>query len=302
MLTQSQHKARSKGLGGSDAATVLGLSPWKSPSQLFLEKTGRVQAASLDDKEAVQWGNILEAPIAAEFAKRTGLKVRRDNRSLRHPDHPFMVGHIDRRIQGERQGLEIKAIGLRSAADWTDGVPPYYQAQVDHYLALTGFEGFHVAALVGGQQLKTYYIERNPSRIDYLIEREAAFWRHVETRTPPPPIDLADAVEYLKHITHADGMSVADAAALAAADALRELKAQLDALGLQKSALEDLLKATIADGEGLITPDGRPLATWKPQTTRRLDTSRLRADHPELYDEYSTETSSRVFRLGKSHA
>lgn len=61
---------RRKGIGGSDIATILGLNKWKSPLQLFLEKTGKVQAEDLSDKEVIYWGNVLEDVVAKEFEKK----------------------------------------------------------------------------------------------------------------------------------------------------------------------------------------------------------------------------------------
>ena len=87
---------RNKGIGGSDIATILGLSKWKSPLQLFLEKTGKVVAEDLSDKEVIYWGNVLEDVVAKEFERRTGKKVRKRNVMFCDDKYPYMRANVDR--------------------------------------------------------------------------------------------------------------------------------------------------------------------------------------------------------------
>lgn len=79
---------RRKGIGGSDVATILGLNKWKSPYQLWLEKTGQI-GLEHTESEPAYWGNVLEEVVAKEFQERTGKKVRRRNQVFEHPLHPF---------------------------------------------------------------------------------------------------------------------------------------------------------------------------------------------------------------------
>ena len=128
---------RNRGLGSSDAAAAIGLSPYKSPMELWLEKTGRKTPEDLSQSEPVFWGTTLEPILAKVYSERTENKVRRVNAVLQHPEHAFMLANLDRAI-GSDGVLEIKTAGHHSAPFWEDGVPEAYQCQVLHQLAVTG--------------------------------------------------------------------------------------------------------------------------------------------------------------------
>ena len=108
---------RALGIGSSDAAASVGLSPYKSQLSLWLEKTKRKAAVDLSDKESVIWGTVLEPVLAKVYAARTGRRVRRVNAVLQHPDYPFMLANLDREVVGKADCgiLEIKTAGYHSA-------------------------------------------------------------------------------------------------------------------------------------------------------------------------------------------
>ena len=109
---------RKLGLGSSDAAVAVGLSPYKCPLSLWLEKTGRKEPEDISHKEAVLWGIELEPVLAQVYAKRTGYRVRRVNAVLQHPEHLFMLANLDREVVGHPDGpgiLEIKTASYHSA-------------------------------------------------------------------------------------------------------------------------------------------------------------------------------------------
>ena len=91
---------RQQGIGSSDAAVAVGLSPYKSALSLWLEKTGRKQPEDLSAKEAVLWGTVLEPVLASVYAERTGRKVRRVNAVLQHPEYPYLLANLDREVIG----------------------------------------------------------------------------------------------------------------------------------------------------------------------------------------------------------
>jgi len=148
---------RKLGLGSSDAAVAVGLSPYKCPLSLWLEKTGRKEPDDISHKEAVLWGIELEPVLAQVYAKRTGNRVRRVNAVLQHPEHLFMLANLDREVVGHPDGpgiLEIKTASYHSAPQWEEGVPVAYQCQVLHQLAVTGHAWAEVAVLIGGQDFQ----------------------------------------------------------------------------------------------------------------------------------------------------
>lgn len=186
---------RGGGIGSSDAAASVGISPYKSPLELWLEKTGRQEAPDLAINEAVFWGATLEHIIATVYAERTGVKVRRLNAVLQHPSHPFMLANLDRVVQhpADSNGiLEVKTAGVNSARFWEEGVPDSYQCQVLHQLAVTGKEWCDVAVLIGGQDFRVYRIVRDEAKIADLIQREEKFW-HCVTADIPPEVDGSES-------------------------------------------------------------------------------------------------------------
>jgi putative phage-type endonuclease len=184
---------RQQGIGGSDAAAAIGLSRFKTPYQLYLEKRGELAAENLDDKEVIRFGNLMEEVIAREYARRNGVKVRRRNAILEHPKYPWMRANVDRLIEGQRIGLECKNVDAMAFrfGEWgepgTDEVPDEYLFQCVHYMAVLDYPEWHLAACVGGNKLKTYIVRRDPELEQMLIEQEHAFWTRVENDDQPAP-------------------------------------------------------------------------------------------------------------------
>lgn len=191
MLTQEQLAERFTGLGGTDAAPALGLSPFKSPLELFLEK--RERRASVAENEAMHWGKLLEPVIRDEYASRTKRIVRVQPATLRHPKYKFMIAHLDG-VTEDKRVFEAKT--ARHGEGWgiagTDEVPHHYLIQVQHYLAVTGYAVADVAVLIGGQDFRTYEVPADADLQQLVIEGEADFWSAVEKNEAPEPIFNAE--------------------------------------------------------------------------------------------------------------
>ncbi len=194
-LNAQQMAVRAQGIGGSDMAAVLGIDPYKTRYQLYLEKIGADLAPVADSLTTLR-GNLLEDPIAQLYIakKRTQgepIKLRRRNQTFRHPDYEFLLGHIDRDVVGERRGVEIKQVSWRMAREWgadgSDQVPDHYLVQINHYLLVTDYEAWELAAFIGGDELRIYHFERDPQWDSLIIQAGDDFWHnHVKPRTPPP--------------------------------------------------------------------------------------------------------------------
>lgn len=196
-------QARKLGIGGSDAGTILGVNPYKQPLQLYLEKRGEIEEDDIGDKEAVIVGHDLEDYVAQRYSQRTGLKVERYTGMLRHPNHAFMLGNVDRLVwqdgkrpqhKGEirtKHGLECKTALARFVdkslwgPDGTDEVPMTYLAQCQHYMAVTGAAQWDLAVLMAGPEFRVYTIMRDDDLIVRMIEQYKWFWQCVESGTPP---------------------------------------------------------------------------------------------------------------------
>ena len=282
---------RQKGIGSSDAAVAIGISPYKSPLALWLEKTNRQEPEDLSTKEAVFWGTTLEPILAEVYQERTGKKVRRVPQILQHPKEPYMLANLDRAIEGGGI-LEIKTAGLRSERQWEEGVPFAYQIQVLHQLAVTGKAWADVAVLMGGQEFRIYRVERDEARITALIDRERQFWHYVTNDTPPPVDGSESSHKALAALYPCDDAPVVDYSGEDESNALftHLLAARKDrqACEQKEALLEQQVKALIAEAHGAVFAGGK--AFWKQtKACHRLDVEKLTEDHPEMIQAYTLE-------------
>jgi len=297
-------RIRGGGIGSSDAAVAIGLSPYKSPLTLWLEKTQRKDAEDLSDKDAVIWGTVLEPVLASVYAARTKRPVRRVNAVLQHPEHSFMLANLDRETRDPHDGpgvLEIKTAGYHSAPQWEDGIPIAYQCQVLHQLAVTGHAWADVAVLIGGQDFRIYRVQRDDNKIADLIEREADFWQHVTLDSQPDPDGSEDAARSLQWLFPQDSGQTLD---LSESVEFNTLFAQLLSARQRKEAdeaeealIRQRIQSALGDATAALFQGGR--ITWK-KTKDRLapDLERLTQEHPEILQQYSKPvTGSRRFMV-----
>jgi len=269
---------RRTGLGGSDAAAALGLSPWQSTYDLWELKTGL--APPQLQTEPMLWGQLLEDVIRREYARRTGFEVRRVEGMLRHPENPWMFAHIDGLIAGAGNILEVKT--TRDGRDWgepdTDEIPRHYLIQVHHYLAVTGAEVCDVAVLIGGQDFRVYQVRQDAEITQRLIDSEADFWRRVVEADPPPPMTMQDAVRRWGRFD-ARGVVLAgeqERAAIAVLRKAHQLQAEIAAQ--EEDAKRLLMSAMGEHGASLVEPiSGELLATWKLDNGRKAYSVEARA-------------------------
>ena len=305
---------RQGGIGSSDAAAAVGLNPYKSPLQLWLEKTGRdVQVAGTDPRDDPQhessplyWGILLEPIVAAHYTRRTGHRVRRINAVLQHPDIPWMLANIDREVvcAPDVQLLECKTAGIQGSWLWRDGVPEYIQLQVQHQLAVTGKQAADVAVLLGGQELQIHRIYRDEALIDHLISLERVFWGYVE-RDQPPPADGSDSADQALRILYPrdNGATLDLRGDLVMSAVFADLLAVRETLATQ-TVLEAQLKQSLQQRLGDATRavfDGGEISWKRSKDSNRLDTARLERELPDTVKAYSQpQAGSRRF-LVRAH-
>lgn len=182
-------RSNMNGIGGSDCAIIMGLSPFKTAFSLWLEKTGQVKAKAIEN-EYIEWGNLLEPIIREKFRRATGFEVFENPFVLQHDDFEFMLANldgelIDPEMGGERGILEIKTTSERHKKDWEVGPPDYYMLQIQHYLGVTNYKYAYVAVLIGGSHFKYFKIDRDDYIIDQIISAEKEFWYMVENNLAP---------------------------------------------------------------------------------------------------------------------
>ena len=290
---------RKQGIGGSDASVVCAINRYKSPVELWMEKTNQLQAQEAG--EAAYWGTQLEPFVRAEFSKRTGIFVTEVHELLQSEEYPFMLANLDGVCEVPDVGtciFEAKTASAYKAGEWEDTIPDEYMLQVQHYMAVTGYAGTYIAVLIGGNTFKWKFVERDEELISMLVELETAFWNHVQDCTPPPLDGSNASAKFLAERFHdsipKSHITLPDTAAdlLAQYDEACE---QLEIITEQKQQAENLLKEMM--GENEVGTAGNRIVTWKSVSQERLDSKTLKVEHPALYKKYANKSSYRRFTI-----
>ena len=290
---------RKLGIGGSDASVVCGINKYKSPVELWMEKTNRLPYQEAG--EAAYWGTQLEPMVRTEFTKRTGIEVNIVKQLLQSEENPFMLANLDGICKHPDLGtciFEAKTASAYKANEWEDSIPAEYMLQIQHYMAVTGYKGTYIAVLIGGNTFKWKFIERDDEMIAMLISLEADFWEHIKNDTPPP-IDGSEASAQFLAERFPDSIPKSQIALPDnAEDIIKEYdKAceQLAEMTERKQKAENLLKEMLGDNE--MGTSGSRVISWKSMSQERLDTKTLKAEHPALYQKYANKVSYRRFSV-----
>ncbi len=290
---------RKLGIGGSDASVVCGISRYKSPVELWMEKTG--QLPNQEAGEAAYWGTLLENLVRTEFTKRTGIQINRVSQILQSEEHPFMLANLDGICVHPDLGtciFEAKTASAFKVSEWDNGIPNEYMLQIQHYMAVTGARGAYIAVLIGGNTFRWQFVERDDELIDMLIPLEADFWKHVESATPPPLDGSKASAKFLAERFPGSVPKSKIVLPEIASELIQKYDAactQLETFTEQKQEAENLLKQML--GENEIGTIGDRIVTWKSISQERLDSKTLKAEHPTLYKKYANKTSFRRFSI-----
>lgn len=326
MTISDFHAERRTGLGGSDLGAILGLNPYRTPFQVWQEKTGR--AEPFEGNLQTRFGTYAEAFVAEEYSARTGRRVQRYTGMLCHQEAP-LIGHVDRlvipdgaKVAAHRSeirtdlGLECKtahALAVSRGGEWgedgTDQVPSSYLIQSAAYMALTGCSRWDLACLFGNSDFRIYHLSRDLELEAMLLEEASRWWRdHIETDTPPDPSSEAEARQRWQ--SHQPG-KVLDVDA-GTADLLRQyaaLKAREKALEDEIKAIRDRLIPALADADA-VAFGGVTLATYRANKAgEKTDwqaafTDATRDVEPDVIERFvqmhtKTTPGARVLRLTK---
>lgn len=304
-------------VGGSDVAAIMGLSPWRTPYQVWAEKVGLVEPEDIGDRPRVEWGTRLEADIAAKFAE-SHLDSGDRFLALRRPepgtvevlvddDRPWAMATLDgvasfdvtvEGPEGEYDSyndyavFEAKTAHFPTARDWGEsgsgakGVPAHYLCQVDHYLSVTGWERAYVAVLIDGWDYREYVVERDEDDIRAVTEAVDRFWHDFVEAGVAPEVTAEDedAVLAANPVDPLAGYEEAPVGTLELVEAWREAKDAEEGAEAEYKRLSAELKQLIGDAKGLTFPEGR--LTWTRTPSLRFSEREFRKDHPDLFEEY----------------
>lgn len=300
MTHQEWLEDRRQGIGGSDVATVLGLNKYKSPYQLWLEKTGQVNVASAQS-EAAYWGNTLEEVVAEEFSKRTGKKVRRRNQVFEHQKYPFLRANIDRDVVGENAILECKTANQYLDKEWEDDeIPIQYICQVQHYMNVLNLDYVYIAVLIGGQKFVWKKMDRDQELIDMITDRLVEFWTDNVEKGIEPAIDGSKATsDFLtqRYLDTEGNQTELNGKFDENIEDLARLKSNRKILDEDITLLENELKQALGKAEATIGITSNNIVSWKKTQSKRIDKKKLTEKYPDIAadDEiYSTSVTKRL--------
>lgn len=291
---------RKCGITGTDAGAILGVNPYRSAFQVYHDKIS--DSIEDIDNEAMRQGRDLEEYVAQRFTEATGLKVRRANAIYQSETHPLLLADFDRLIVGQKAGLECKTVSPFSADKWADDkIPAYYMAQINHYLAVSGFDCWYIAALIFGKGLVIHKITTDKEILDSLIAEEEHFWKYnVMPEIPPAPTGSdGDTQQINQMYGTANANKTADLNAVRGLlDKRQSLSDQIEQLEQEKTAIEQKVKLEMQDA-AYGTALGYKVS-WISSESKRVDSQRLKKEQPDIFNQYSKNISSR--RLTIVHA
>lgn len=316
---------RRKGIGGSDVAALLGISPWRTARDLYYDK---LNIAAVEDNEgnwvALEMGHLLEPLVAKIFERKTGYKVYQIKKMFQHAEYPWMLADVDYFVElpdGTTAILEIKTTNYNARNNWwLDGeetVPVYYESQGRHYMAVMDVDRCFFCCLYGNNEEETIIreIRRDTDYEQEMVYLEQYFWEnYVLTKTPPPYTEDGDLV--LESLRRHTGPADVDADAVTldfstAAKLMRYLQLQAEKKRTEAGSKEieaDMkrLKAALIAEMGtsckaVCQQDGMNYTvTYKPIREATIDKDnllRLKLDHPDIYKQYATVSKSRRFSV-----
>ena len=290
---------RKGGITGTDAGAITGMNPYVSAFQVYQDKIS--DTFSDEDNESMRQGRDLEEYVAERFCEATGLKVRKANGIYQNEDHPIMLADFDRLIVGQKAGLECKTVSPYSSDKWKeDAIPLHYQMQVQHYLAVSGFDCWYIAALIFGKDFIVHKIERDEELINNLISIEEYFWNnYVVPRNMPDPDGTERCSELISKM-YGKAEREKEVELYGFKDALErrgELIKLIEKLDREKSAIEQKIKLEMQEAS-YANADGYKIS-WTAFDSRRLDTKKLKEEQPDIFEKFSKTTTNRRFTINK---
>lgn len=302
---------RKKALGGSDMGAVLGLNAYRSPMAVWADKLSLV--SEQEDNEAMRIGRDLEDYVAKRFGEASGKKVQAYNYLLRDNSN-HLAANIDRRVVGERSGLECKTASALNEGKYKGGMfPGSYYAQCCTYLAVTGWERWYLCAVVLGRGVYIYQMTTiaddpcpewaessvyvSPEELQAVRDDARTWWEtHIIGGQMPATDGSKSTTETLGELYPGGSKDVCDLSGRIPDVAMYlALKAQAKELDTQADAIKQSIQVDMGDRTKAICP-GYSIS-WYQQTRSSFDKKSLQKDHPEIdLSKYTKTSTSRTFR------
>jgi putative phage-type endonuclease len=324
MLTTEQLLERKGGIGGSDAAGVCGVSKWKTPLKVYLDKTS--EFVEQEENPLFERGHVLEPLVRGQFSLMTGKEVKIPKNMIKADKNPFMLANMDGYLPEEKTIVEIKTANYFTKGDWgepfTDQIPNDYLIQVQHYLTVCKMLKVYVVVLFGDEKMfkmlmtlvkkcgvgevlkedlpldiQIYEVRTHDVLSKRLIDIERSFWfDHVQKREAP----AWDGIDDIKALFPKAQEGKKIAATEDDFEVIREIQEEERVLKeITKPHEEKIellkckLQARIGDAEELVDFEGKKVASWKNTARSLFDAARFKAEMPNLYPQFLKTSQSR---------
>lgn len=287
---------RSKFIGGSDAAGIMGMSRWDTPLSIWAEKTGQYIKPEVES-EAQELGRELEDYVARRFERKTGKKVLRSSETIFDETYPFIGANVDRLVDVEDAGLECKTASAWKSKEWEgEEIPQEYIIQCMHYMMVTGKKKWYLAVLIGNQSFQIKELNYDDKFIETLKKREVEFWENFIVPKIMPTLITSRDSDTLSGLfplaSEGKTIQLSDEANIL----IETLQANKQDLKTVESAIEEnenQLKALLGDAESGQTALYK--VSWQNIKSRRLDTKALEQFYPDIVKQFKPEKITRRF-------
>lgn len=292
---------RAKSIGSSEIAAVLGVCPYRTPYQLWDEK---VNGSSFKGNKYTKAGTILEPAVIEFFRQEAEADILPgfvEDVRFRHPEKRHLTATPDRFYERIKDGkltkgiVEAKTTQVSITSD--DDLPPSWFCQAQYQAAIynannpdAGVSEISIAWLVRGLDFHYAYFDVDAEFGAHLLEKADEFWNdYILPRIAPDYTSVAD-IE--RAYPRAEGSVEATEQTVQAYERLVELSEKIKSLKEEEEVIKDNLKM-VMKGAQEITYFGSVLATWKhTKPVQRLDTKRLKAEAPDVYQQFLGEAKS----------
>ena len=288
---------RRSGLGGTDAAAIMGLSRFKTPVQVCLDKWGELPEQP--DNDRMRYGRMQEPVIRQWYADTTGRSVTVPEGVVRHGKYPFILGSFDG-LTDDGRLLEIKT--AQRGDEWgepgTDEIPDAYMCQVQHYMMITGLPVADVVVSIAGTMPLIYEVPADREIHELFIDRECSFWNDHVLKHVLPDCQTADDVAFRFRKSLAKSIQ-ATPEIVTTINELCQVREAAKRIKEQEEKLKLSIMGIMGECDTLVGLNGKPLATWKSdKASARFDADAFKAAHADLYAQFlKTGESSRRFLL-----
>lgn len=261
---QKDREERKKSIGGSDMPVILGLSSYKTPYVLYLEKIGLVEPTE-EETDYQYWGKMLESTVIKHFEKKNNVEVITMDRKY-HPELTYMRGTYDGFIPSWNEGLEVKCSSTYMRNEWgedgSDLIPMTYVVQCAHYCFIENVDRWHIAALIGGNEYRQFVYNRDRQLEEMIILAASRFWECVQNKIEPDLQTLKDC--RLKYNgVDPDKKITADEAIRNELQRLYQVRKEIKALEKAQEKGQIEIMKYMQSAECLTDEEGKPLITWK---------------------------------------